>query len=341
MKHLILLEGATFKEAIKRLDYNGNGFLAIINNNNKLVGILTDGDIRRAILNGETILDNIINKTPYSMHISDSRKSILYELRKSHLRHMPIIDDNMILKDIVILDNDEVNIKPNWVVIMAGGLGTRLGKLTENIAKPMISVGGKPMLEHIIHSFILHGYRKFMISVNYKSDTIKTYFKNGLELGVEIIYLEEVKKLGTAGSLSLINVDLTEPFFAINGDVLSAVDFDKMLEFHNSNNAVATMCVKEEKYQIPYGVIDTDDNCNILNMHEKPAYSYNVNTGIYVFSVDLLKYVPHNSFLDMNELFNIVRQGGGKAIAHKVRDYWADLGRPEDLFAADEKFSIK
>jgi dTDP-glucose pyrophosphorylase len=337
MKNLVLSETATFKEAIQLLDSNGNGFLAITNDSGQLVGILTDGDIRRAILNNKTELSEIMNTNPMTMQEGQSRKNIILKLKELHRKHMPIVDDNMVLKEVVVLDEEEFNLKPNWVVIMAGGLGKRLGELTKDTPKPMLKVGAKPMIEHIMDMFVSYGFTKFMLSVNYKAEVIKEYFGDGSKFGIEVKYLEEKKRLGTGGALSLIDMELNEPFFVTNGDVLSSLDYERLLACHREQNAVATMCIRKDSYQIPYGVIEVDDENNIKAMKEKPIKEFFINTGIYVLEPEVLEFVPKDEFFDLPSLFDVLKNEGKSTKSFEITDYWIDMGKPSDYEAIIEK----
>ncbi len=328
---LVLGENTKFKDAIKMLDQNGNGFLSIVNKNNKLIGILTDGDIRRAILDNKTELLYIINKNPMTMDTIITRQNVIYKLKELHRRHMPIIDQDGILQDVITLDDEEFNLKPNWVVIMAGGLGTRLGELTKDTPKPMLTVASKPMLEHIIELFVSYGFTKFILSVNYKAEVIKEYFKDGIEFGIKIKYLEEKKKLGTGGALSLIDMELDEPFFVTNGDIITSIDYEKLLDYHKVNDSKATMCIRKSSFQVPYGVIEVDSKNNILDLKEKPKYDFFINTGLYVLSPEVLKYVPEDEFFDLPNLFKLLNKAGYINKSYEISDYWIDMGQPEDL----------
>lgn len=330
MKNMVLTNSSTFKDAIKILDQNGNGFLAIVDENQKLIGILTDGDIRRAILDNKTNLLDIINKDPMTMDRGLTRQNVVHRLKELHRKHMPIIDQDGILHDVITLDDEEFDLKPNWVVIMAGGLGTRLGELTKDTPKPMLEVGNKPMLEHIIEMFVSHGFTKFMLSVNFKAKLIKEHFKDGQDFGIEIKYLEETKRLGTGGALSLIDLDLDEPFFVINGDVITSIDYEKLLDYHKENTSSATMCVRKSSYQIPYGVIELDKKNNIIALSEKPKYEFFINTGIYVLSPEVLEYVPKDEFFDLPSLFKLLNEDGHLTKSYEISDYWIDMGHPED-----------
>ena len=335
---LVLHQYATFQEAIELLDLNGNGVLPVVDEDNKLVGIITDGDVRKAILNNKLELKYIINSKPYKLDISSSKNQIINFLKKVHRRHIPLVDEGNRLVKVFTLDELEYNLKDNWVVIMAGGLGSRLGELTKNTPKPMLELGGKPMMEHIIDMFVSDGYTKFMISVNYKSEVIKDYFNDGKKFGVEIKYLEEKERLGTGGALSLIDIDLSEPFFVTNGDVLSTMNYSSILEFHNSSKSSATMCIKEESYQIPYGVIKVDNEKNITSMIEKPVEKFFINTGVYVLNPEVLNIVPKDQYFDLPSLFNKIKQLGGCTKSFEITDYWVDIGRQSDYLAVNEKF---
>ena len=247
------------------------------------------------------------------------------------------LDDNMLLKDVIVLHDENFHLKPNWVVIMAGGLGTRLGELTKNTPKPMLKVGSKPMVEHIIDMFVSHGYTKFMLSVNYKAEVIKEYFGDGSTFGIEIRYLEEKERLGTGGALSLINVKLDEPFFVTNGDVLSSLDYEQLLEFHNEEKSFATMCIRKDCYQIPYGVIETDDNKNIIQITEKPIKEFFINTGIYVLHPETLKMIPKDEYFELPTLFSILNEQKKSVKSYEITDYWIDIGSKKDYTSINEK----
>ncbi|WP_067177463.1 nucleotidyltransferase family protein [Sulfurospirillum sp. UCH001] len=327
---LILNKQTTLNDAIRLLDLNGNGVLPVIDAKEKLLGLITDGDIRKAILNKNLDLEHIINKNPHKLHINISKNQIVSYLKKIHRRHIPLVDDDDKFIKVFTLDEIEFNLKTNWVIIMAGGLGTRLGKLTQDTPKPMLQVGNKPMIEHIIDMFTLYGFTKFMLSVNYKSEVIKEYFGDGSRFGIEVKYLEEKKRLGTGGALSLIDMKLNEPFFVTNGDVLSSLDYEKLLDFHINVNSVATMCIRKDNYQIPYGVIEIDNKSNIVSMKEKPIQEFFINTGIYILDPTVLSYVPNDEFFDLPSLFDILKNEKKVTKSFEITDYWIDMGTPSD-----------
>lgn len=342
LKNTILFNpDLTFFNLLEELNKSGNGFLVIVDTTGKLIGIVTDGDIRRAILNKNTdSLKNVINFSPItaSSKLSNLEKRIL--LKDIKRRQIPVVDQNNFLVEIFHLDDEDVHYHDNRVVIMAGGLGSRLGDLTKEIPKPMLEVGGKPILERIIYSFKDSGYNKFIICLNYKGEIIKNYFKDGSDFGVDIIYTFEEKKMGTAGALGLIINKFNEPFFVVNADILTTAKYDELMSFHINSNAVATMCVKKMQYQIPYATIEVDSLNQIQCITEKPVHEYKINTGIYVLSPEVLLNIPQNEYLDMTTLFDIMNYKKLKLITYDFDEYWLDIGRKSDFVKANLDISI-
>lgn len=331
----VLNDNSTFEMAVEAIDEGGMGFVAVIDESGFLLGILTDGDIRRAFLKKSYLLGDIINKSPEVMSEGTSHQAIIAKLKSLHRRHMPLVDSNGILKSVFSLDEVEFVSRENPVVIMAGGLGTRLGELTKNTPKPMLEVGNRPMLQNLVELFREQGFRKFIFCVNYKKEVIKNYFQSGQQFGIEISYVEENTRLGTAGALSLIKSPMSQAFFVINADILTSLDFVKFLDFHLDKNSVATMCVKEYSHKVPFGVVNSDVNDNILSFEEKPELKFNVNAGIYLLSPGVLTFVPSGEFFDMPSLFDNLRSQGVDTYTYQVDDYWVDIGRKEDLLQAD------
>ena len=334
---LILKKGTKLEEAINLLDLNGNGILPVVDKSLKLIGIITDGDVRKAILNNKLELNTIINKNPFKLNFTSSKSQKINFLKKIHRRHIPLVDDNNKFIDVFSLDEIDFNQKPNWVVIMAGGMGKRLGELTKDIPKPMLKVGDKPMIEHIIDMFISHGFTKFMISVNYKAELIKEYFDDGSKFGIEIKYIEEKIKLGTGGAIGLIDQKLDAPFFVINADVISSLNLESFLDFHNNHDSIATMCVRKESFQIPYGVIQIDDTLNIKNISEKPKIEFLINTGIYVLNPEVINHIPKNEFFDLPDLIKISNGLGLNIKTYELNEFWIDLGKKSDYNFLNEK----
>ncbi|MEP0986294.1 nucleotidyltransferase family protein [Ekhidna sp.] len=333
----ILTVDSTIKDLIRALDENGNGFLAVVDHQNRLQGIITDGDIRRAILNDVKEVHEVINSSPVTMPASSTRSEVEARLKILHRRHMPLIDQDGKLSKVIILDDFDIPSRGNYVVIMAGGLGSRLGELTKETPKPMLHVGGKPILEGIIDTFKEQGFKRFILSVNYKSHVIEEYFGNGKNFGVEIQYTQEKKRLGTAGALSLIDRSFIEnPFFVINGDVLTSIDYEEMMDCHNNEKAIATMCLKKFSYQVPYACIEFDDQQNLLRLEEKPNKDYFINAGIYVLSPGALNHIPKDTFYDMPTLFEELIASNKVVKIFNNDHYWLDIGQPSDFKKAQK-----
>ena len=325
---LILKDGTQFDEAIKLLDLNGNGVLPVVDSANHFIGLITDGDIRKAILNKQLDLEHIINKNPYKYNVDSTNIERLQFLKSIKRRQLPLIDENGFYVDLFVMDDLDFNFKPNSVVIMAGGLGSRLGELTKETPKPMLHVGKKPMLETIIENFIEYGFHKFYISVNYKAEKIIEYFGDGKKWGIEIKYLHETKRLGTAGSLSLIKDTLTEPFLVANGDVITTLNFDELLQYHILKKSTGTMSTREYDYTIPFGVVELK-NGKISKLQEKPTYQFKVNAGVYVLDPIVMKYIPEDTFFDMPSLFEDLISQKLDTYTYNIEDYWIDVGHAE------------
>jgi len=331
----------TIKEALQIIDKGAIRIAIVLDETQKVIGTLTDGDIRRGLLNGLTLdstIDNLYFKTPTLASINDSKEVIIQKAITKRLYQIPIVDDNGKLVDIEDLATLlKVTTKRNRVILMAGGLGTRLRPLTEDIPKPLLKVGNKPILETIIENFAKYGFVNITICVNYKADMIKEYFGDGSKLGINIDYIQETKRLGTAGALSLIENRPQEPFFVMNADLLTNVNFSHLLDFHSFENSVATMCVREYDYQVPYGVIETNGS-DITSIKEKPIQSFFVNAGIYTLSPQVFEIIPKNEFYDMPTLFETLIQHKLKTISFPVHEYWMDIGRMADFEQAQAEY---
>lgn len=337
----VLNDETTFENVVEALDAGGMGFLALVDDQGVLQGIITDGDIRRALLKKDFTVTKIMNRNPEFMDYQSSKREIVSRLRTLHRRHMPLVDRNGVFKSVYDLDQFEFASRPNKVVIMAGGLGTRLGDLTKEIPKPMLTVGNKPMLLHLIELFADQGFRDFIFCVNYKKEIIQEYFGTGEGYGVKINYIEEQKRMGTAGALSLIEETIESPFIVINADVLAYLDFAKLVRLHVDTESVATMCVRQQAYQVQFGVVNSDEEGIITSIDEKPMHRFNINAGVYVLDPSVLKRVPEDVFFDMPTLFDNLIDDGLLTKMHQIDDYWVDIGRKEDLFAVDRALSLK
>jgi NDP-sugar pyrophosphorylase family protein len=229
------------------------------------------------------------------------------------------------------------NPKKSPVVLMAGGLGSRLRPLTNDCPKPLLKVGGKPILEIILEKFIDEGFQNFFISINYMGDSIRSYFGDGSRWDVSIEYLEEKERLGTAGGLSLFPEPPDEPVIVMNGDLLTKINFNNLLNFHKDSRASATMCVREHEVSIPYGVVRAESS-RLIELQEKPVQKILVNAGIYVLSSEAVRLIPENSYFDMTDLFNTMIAKNWHTSVYQIREYWIDIGRMKDFEMANVEF---
>lgn len=332
---LFLTEINTAKDALSIIDKTEAKIALVKDKNNNLLGTLTDGDIRRAILKGEGLdcpVKKIMNKNFKYINIEDEKYdkvSLLNLMKEEALRAIPVLDKNKkVIRVLLSHDLYEKNHSKHSVLIMAGGKGKRLYPRTENCPKPMLKIGKKPMLEIILENYISYGFKKFFISVHYKKEQIIDYFGEGSKWGVEIKYLIEEKPLGTAGCISLLPKKINEDLIVINGDILTRLNPKKLLDFHIENKAAGTLCVAETEFNFPYGVVKTD-GIKLVGFKEKPAYKKLINAGVYVLNPDLLSNIKNKEYLDMPSLFKQASLKGNSIIVYPIHEYWIDVGLPE------------
>ncbi len=339
-KDLLIQQGTSIVQAIKVIDSGGMQLALVIDEEGRLIGTVSDGDIRRGILRGIPLdhsVGEVMNCNPLVAGPSTTQDEI-FSLLKSHiLRQLPILDTSRRILGLAALEdflNKETHDNP--VIIMAGGMGHRLYPLTRDTPKPMLRVGSKPILESIVENFISQGFRSFYFSVNYKAEMVKNYFQDGSQFGAKIQYVEEETRLGTAGALSLLPVKPKNPVIVMNGDLLTKVNFNQLLEFHIQQGAIATMCVKEYEFQVPYGVVSLDQrNHHIHSIDEKPTHKFFVNGGIYVLNPVVLDRIPKGQTFDMTSLFAELIDTKSPIGAFPVREYWMDIGRLDDFEKAN------
>lgn len=340
-KKLFVSPDTTIIDTMKNIDHTAAQISLVVDKNGKLLGTVTDGDIRRGILHGislEETVSKIMNREPIVIHPNFSKGEIRNIFQQKKLRQIPVVDEDNRVIDLIFSDILLEHVSyDNWVVIMAGGLGTRLRPLTDHVPKPMLTVGSKPILQTILESFIDFGFHQFYFSVNYKKELIKNYFGNGLNWGIQIKYLDEDRRLGTAGALSLFQEKPKKPIIVMNGDILTKVNYQQLIEFHENNNSVATMCVREFDYQIPYGVVRTEGT-KLCGIEEKPIEKYFVNAGIYVLNPEVLDLIPKGQFYDMPTLFEKLITNQQNTTVFPIREYWIDIGRINDFEKANDEF---
>jgi dTDP-glucose pyrophosphorylase len=338
-KDIVISPETSLGDAIAKIDKSALQVAVILNPDQTLGGVLTDGDIRRAVLAGKSLqteVSEVMNSRPTTVPISMPRNKMLALMRRKVIHHLPLIDEDHRLVGLATLDDLVGAVeRPNWVVLMAGGLGTRLHPLTKECPKPLLKVGEKPILEIILESFAEQGFKQIFLSVNYKAEMIQDYFGEGDRWGVQINYIHEKERLGTAGALSLLPGQPTTPMIVMNGDILTRTSFDSLLKFHEAQNAVATMAVREYDFQVPYGVVRVDGT-KIEAIEEKPVQHFFVNAGIYTLSPKALAYIPKNTFFDMPTLFEHLIAANQPTAAYPLREYWIDIGRISDLEKANK-----
>ena len=341
-KNVLVSPDTPIRETIRIMDQGALKIALVVDGERRLLGTVSDGDVRRGILKGcalEDSVQKIVNSTPTVVGQSVGREKILALMRQKQLYQIPVVDDAGFLVGLEAIDSILATpLRDNWVVLMAGRLGTRLKQFTKDIPKPLLKIGDKPILETILGNFIEHGFSRFFISVNYKSEQIEAHFKDGSQWGVQIDYLREDKKLGTAGALCLLPGKPAAPVLVMNGDVLTKVNFQQLLDFHLEHKAVATMCVREYDFQVPYGVVKLDRH-RIVAIEEKPIQRFFVNAGIYVLEPDALDLVPHDEYFDMPILFEKLVERHQETAVFPVREYWLDIGRIDDFDRAQVEFS--
>lgn len=342
-KSSLIAPAASIHDAIKKIDETAEQIAIVTDSDGRLLGTVTDGDIRRGLLRGiETTssVTEIMNRNPVTVGPQDDRSTVLALMKRRMLRRVPIVDAQRRVLGVESIDDlIQASSKDNMVVVMAGGLGTRLAPLTNDLPKPMLDVGGRPILETVLINFIEYGFTNFQLCVNYKAEIIKKYFGDGSRWNVSIGYIHEDQRMGTAGALSLLPKNPTESFVVINGDVLTKVNLGHLLNFHAGHKTPATMCVREHNYQVPYGVLRLDSDHHILTIEEKPSYKYFVNAGIYVLEPSVLSLIPANTFYDMPSLFKKLVESGERPAAFPVHEYWLDVGQPADFERARGDFS--
>ncbi len=341
-KNILLKPTATIKEALRVIDIGAIQIALVVDKDERLLGTLTDGDIRRGLLHNLTLddsIETIIFRSPTVCTIKDTKEKILDIAVAKKIYQIPIVDNDNKLVGIEEVD-ELLKQKPktNKVVLMVGGLGTRLRPLTENTPKPMLKVGHRPILETIILNFKKYGFVNIVLCVSYKSEIIEEYFKDGANFGVCIEYVHENKRMGTVGAISLARDKIKEAFFVMNGDLLTNINFEYMMQYHLSNNSKATMGVREYDFQVPYGVVSVDGK-NILSIEEKPWHKFFVSGGVYVLDPQVLDLVPDDEFYDMPALFEKIIQNKLKSITFPIHEYWLDIGRIEEFERANDEYS--
>lgn len=339
LRDICVAADSSLRTAMACIDRNGKGIVLVCDANRVLLGTVTDGDIRRALLVGSTLDDRIEqlldpdrsghHRTPVTAAVGTEPTALLALMRSHGTRQIPLLDSQGRVKELITLDELLPDrILPIEAVIMAGGFGTRLQPLTHEVHKPMLLVGEKPLLEHTLEQLKGVGIRRVHFTTHYKHDVIENYFGDGSGFGIDISYVKEESPLGTAGSLAMLD-HLEQPILVINGDILTRVDFRAMFEFHCEHDASMTVAVAEHLYRVPYGVVQSS-GVHVTGVSEKPMIRLLVNAGIYVINPEVRKLIPESCRYDMTDLIDKLIGEKYRVVTFPIREYWQDIGDPKD-----------
>ncbi len=330
---------ATIRDAMALIDRNQRGIALVVDAETRLIATVTDGDIRRALLAGREAglsLGGLLAgqvRSPIFAEASAERGQLLHMMREHRIRQIPLLDELRRVVTVATLDDLLADdILPLQAVIMAGGEGTRLRPLTEDLPKSMLPIGDRPLMEHTLDRLRESGIRHVSVTTRYKGEKIRDYFGDGSSFGLDVSYVAEDQPLGTAGALSRL-APMTGPVLVINGDIISDVDYRAMLAFHVEARADATVAVRRLDLPVPYGLVETE-GVRILRVREKPLLSIYVSGGIYLLESTAFRFVPHEARFDMTDLLEVLIAKGREVVSYPIVEYWLDIGRPEDYAQA-------
>lgn len=339
-KQVLVAPDASIESALAALDQGALRIVLVVDSTRRLLGTLTDGDVRRGMLRRVPLdapVSAIMCATPTVAAPGSPRAECLSLMERAHLLHLPLVDETGTLVGLETLDGLlQPTHRDNPVFLMAGGLGTRLRPMTQSVPKPLLKVGNKPLLEHILDSLIAQGFHRFFISLHYMPEMIRAHFGDGSRWGVDIRYVQEESPLGTAGALGLLpHAEIGAPLLMLNGDLLTTVDYSELLEFHTGHASAVSLCVSRYEHRVPYGVVISDDHV-VRSIEEKPAHAWFINAGIYVLSPEVVHRVPARLRLDMPELISREIARGSGVTAFPLREYWLDVGRMTEFEKAQK-----
>jgi dTDP-glucose pyrophosphorylase/CBS domain-containing protein len=331
----VLLDcGADVTTAAEVLTSSSMRIVLVVDKENRLLGTITDGDIRRALMAGSamsSLATSVMQKNPIAVNQGGSGRKALQIMREKDLLHLPVLVASGVVvgletvRDLLFKEQ-----RPNPVLLMAGGFGKRLYPLTREVPKPLLPVGEKPILQTILEQLTEGGFSQFFLAVHYRSEQVRAHFGDGSKWGVRIEYLEERQPLGTAGALSLLDQTMIDaPLLMMNGDLLTRLDFGELVDYHGEHGGLATMCVREYDFQIPYGVVHGDGD-QVTDIIEKPVQKFFVNAGIYILEPELLGQCRPDEAIDMPDLLRQVVNDGRKVSMFPIHEYWLDIGRMEE-----------
>ncbi|MDY0201546.1 MAG: nucleotidyltransferase family protein [Tenuifilaceae bacterium] len=333
--NICIQKSATIKEALQQMDRVGRKLLIVTNHDLSFFGLLSIGDIQRAIIKNlsmNSAVDAILREDITVAKISDDFSVVKERMKERRNEFMPVLDENNGIVDVIFWENlfkekritHQINLP---VIIMAGGRGSRLKPLTNIIPKPLIPISKKTIIEDIMDRFVEHGCNEFYLSVNYKADMIRYYFDSLNNSNYHIYYFQEDNPLGTAGSLSLLKGKIKTTFFVSNCDILIDEDYTEILKYHQRNKNDITLVAALKTLIIPYGTLETSENGILTSIVEKPEISYKINSGMYIIEPHILRDIPDNTFLHITDLIeNIIREGGRVGVFPISENAWSDMG---------------
>lgn len=333
-RQAILPANATIQQAIRNLNQVAIKIVLVVNEAGELEGTISDGDIRRGLLKGLDLssqISSVIHRNALVVPPEMGRDMVMQLMVANKIQQIPVVNEHRHVVGLHLWD--EITTPPkrsNLMVIMAGGMGTRLRPHTETCPKPLLPVAGKPMLEHIIERAKLEGFSHFVLAIHYLGHMIEDYFGNGERLQVRINYLREESPLGTAGALGLLNPIPDVPFVVTNGDVITDIRYGELLDFHIRHKAVATMAVRIHEWQHPFGVVQTQ-GVEIIGFEEKPVARSHINAGVYALNPEALSVLAAEARCDMPALFERLQAKAQRTVAYPMHEPWLDVGRPDDL----------
>jgi dTDP-glucose pyrophosphorylase len=347
LDRLLIHPGRTMREALSCVDAGGEGIALVVDAERKLRGTITDGDLRRATLAGVDVdkatVEDLLqrkgtHKEPLTAPVGTREVELMQMMKRSRLRHIPLVDGKGRLQELALLRELALeDALPVTAVVMAGGLGTRLRPLTDKMPKPMLPVGDRPVLEHVLEQLQKVGISHVSITTHYKPETIVEHFGDGHRFGIEIDYVNEQEPLGTAGALGLLEPP-DGPVLVINGDVLTQVNFRSMLSYHSDNHADMTVGVRRFELHVPYGVVDME-GALVTRLDEKPTYRFFINAGVYLIEPTVLPMIKDKEKLDATDLIDRLISAGRKVVGFPIHEYWLDIGRPEDYARANKDWA--
>lgn len=337
-RQAILPESSTIGEVILNLNQVGIRIVLVVNKANRLIGTISDGDIRRGLLKGLDLnspIARLINHNALVVLPDMARDMVIQLMVANKIQQIPVVNAQEKLVGLYLWDEISTTAtRANSMVIMAGGKGTRLLPHTQTCPKPMVLVGGKPMLEHIIERSKLEGFNHFVLAIYHLGHIIEAHFGNGERLGVKIDYIREQSPLGTAGALGLLNPRPDLPFVVTNGDVITDIRYGELLDFHNRHQASATMAVRIHEWQHPFGVVKMQ-GVEVVGFEEKPVARSHINAGVYALSPEVLNELIAEAPCDMPTLFERLQVKAKRTVAYPMHEPWLDVGKPEDLLQAN------